>query len=63
MEWQLVAALVVAVPVILFPAAFVWNMNIGGIIAHIREARQKRAARKQADKPVAEAARHLDTAG
>ena len=44
MEWQFVVALAVAIPVILFPAAFVWYLNIGGIHAAVKEAREKRAA-------------------
>jgi hypothetical protein len=43
MEWTFLVALVVAIPVILFPAAFVWYLNIGGIGAAIREARARRA--------------------
>jgi len=42
MEWQIVVALVIAVPVILFPAAFVWYLNIGGIAQAVREARAAR---------------------
>lgn len=47
MEWQAIVALVVAIPAILFPAAFVWYLNIGGIVHAIREAkavREKKAA-------------------
>ena len=44
MQIELIIALVVAIPVVLFPAAFVWYMNIGGIVAAIREARAKKAA-------------------
>ena len=44
MEWQFIVALVVAIPIILFPVAFIWYLNIGGIYAAIRDARQKRAA-------------------
>ena len=49
MEWQLIVALVVAIPIVLFPAAFVWYLNIGGIIEAVREAkaaREKKAAVK-----------------
>ncbi|MEW6033381.1 MAG: hypothetical protein AB1603_00835 [Chloroflexota bacterium] len=46
MEWQAVLALAIAAAVILFPAAFVWYMNIGGIYAAIRKARQRRATRE-----------------
>ncbi len=47
MQWELIVALVIAIPVILFPAAFVWYLNIGGIVHTIREARaakEKKAA-------------------
>ncbi len=47
MEWQIVVALAVAVPVILFPAAFVWYLNLGGIYAAIKEARAKRVAQEK----------------
>ena len=48
MEWQIIVALVVMLPVILLPAAFVWYMNIGGMAAAFREARKRKAARKEA---------------
>ena len=44
MEWQVILVLVLAVPVILFPVAFVWYLNIGGIYAAIRE--KRKATRK-----------------
>jgi len=47
MEWQFVVALAVAIPVILFPAAFVWYLNIGGIHATVQEARAKRTAQEK----------------
>jgi hypothetical protein len=55
MEWQIIVALVIAIPVILFPVAFVWYLNIGGIYAAVREARAKRAARKKEKKVAVEA--------
>ena len=42
MEITMIVALVVALPVILFPAAFVWYLNIGGIVHAVREARLAR---------------------
>ena len=39
MQTELIVALVVAIPVILFPAAFVWYLNIGGIVHAVGEAR------------------------
>jgi hypothetical protein len=43
MEIEMIIALVVAIPVILFPAAFVWYLNIGGIVAAVKEARARKA--------------------
>jgi hypothetical protein len=48
MEGTLIAILVVTIPVILFPAAFVWYINIGGIIHLVREARAARARKAAA---------------
>ena len=42
MEWQFIVALVVAIPIILFPAAFVWYLNIGGIFHRVREAAEEK---------------------
>jgi len=46
MEGQVIIAIAVAIPVILFPAAFVWYLNLGGILQALREARAKKAAAK-----------------
>ncbi len=46
MQWEIIVALVIAIPVILFPAAFVWYLNMGGIFAAIKEARARRLARE-----------------
>ena len=40
----LIVALVIAVPIILFPAAFIWYMNIGGIVHALKEAKVKKLA-------------------
>jgi hypothetical protein len=53
MEWQVVVALIVAIPVILFPVAFVWYLNIGGIYAAIKQARARRVAAREKEKKVA----------
>ena len=44
MRWEFILALVIAIPIILFPAAFVWYLNIGGIYAAIRRQLEKRQA-------------------
>jgi len=47
MQWEFVVALVLAIPVILFPAAFVWYMNIGGIYKAVKQAREREATREE----------------
>lgn len=46
MTWQVIIALVVAVPVVLLPVAFVWYLNTGGIIAVLRERAKQPVAKK-----------------
>jgi hypothetical protein len=47
MEWQIIVALIVAIPLVLIPVAFIWYLNIGGIYAIIKEARERKIARKK----------------
>lgn len=47
MNGYIILALVIAISVILFPAAFVWYLNIGGLYSAAREAWRARKARKQ----------------
>jgi hypothetical protein len=41
MEWPVILALVIAVAIILFPAMFVWYLNIGGLYVLIKEGKLK----------------------
>jgi hypothetical protein len=50
MEVHVVIALAIAIPVILFPAAFVWYVNLGGAFSALRQARAARKASKTAVK-------------
>ena len=53
MEWYVILVLVLGIPVILFPAAYVWYLNVGGIYSLIKEAREKKAAREETTRAVA----------
>jgi hypothetical protein len=46
MEAAFIIAMIVAIPVILFPAAFIWYMNIGGIYQAVKDARKAKAKEK-----------------
>ncbi|MFC1974708.1 hypothetical protein ACFLVA_01695 [Chloroflexota bacterium] len=61
MQWEFIVALAIAIPIILFPAAFVWYLNIGGIYHAIQEARKRRAAREERAGAVAEVEQHVAT--
>ena len=65
MEWRYILALVIAIPVILFPVAFVWYLNVGGIYKAVRAFRERRAARSEQTTPAVqehrEAAHRIET--
>lgn len=44
MEWQFIVALIIAVPIILFPAAFMWYVNAGRLIQVLKSARKSKAS-------------------
>jgi len=54
MEWQIILALVLAIPIILIPAAFAWYLNVSGIFTVIRETRKRRIAREKRMKAAVE---------
>ena len=47
MDWEFMVALVIAIPVILFPAAFIWYLNVGGLTRAFKEAKERRLAREK----------------
>ena len=46
MEWQIIVVLAVVAPLILFPAAFIWYVNIGGLYKELRMRHAARATAK-----------------
>ena len=54
MEWQIILALVLVIPIVLIPVAFVWYLNIGGVYAAIKEARARRVAQEKGIRAVIE---------
>ena len=46
MRWEFVVALVVAIPIVLVPVAFMWYLNLGGIYKAVAGARKKSIARE-----------------
>jgi len=48
MEWYIILALVLGIPIILFPVAFVWYLNVSGLYQVIRDIRQRQKRRARA---------------
>lgn len=48
MDWQLILVLVIVIPIVIFPAAFIWYLNIGGLFQAIDEARARKRAVREA---------------
>ena len=55
MEWQVILALVIVIPIILIPVAFIWYLNVSGIYTVIRETRKRSIAREKSVRAVVEA--------
>ena len=47
MQWEFIIAAVIAIPIILFPVAFVWYLNASGIYTVTRETRKRRIVHEQ----------------
>jgi uncharacterized membrane protein YqiK len=54
MDWQIILAIVVAIPVILVPAVLVWYLNVSGTFTVIRETRKRRITREKRMKAAVE---------
>ena len=54
MEWQVILALVLVIPIVLVPVAFVWYLNIGGVYAAIKEVRERRVTQQKGIRAVVE---------
>ena len=50
MEWQMVVALAVGIPIVLFPAALIWFMNISGLMQVLKDSRARERRLAQARK-------------
>ena len=46
MDWPFIVAVAIAVPIILFPAAFIWYLNLGGLVRVMRAVRAKERGTK-----------------
>lgn len=47
MQWEFIAVLILAVPIVLLPVAYIWYLNVGGLYEAVRSALSRRAARNR----------------
>ncbi len=57
MEWQVIVALVLAIPILLIPVALIWYINIGGIMLAVKETRKRRVAQEKETREIVTATR------
>jgi len=57
MEWYFILAIIVGIGIIAFPIAFIWYMNVSGLLQVMRDARQRQKRRAMALKGAEEFAR------
>ncbi len=50
MEWQIIIAIVIAIPVTVFPITAIWYLDLGGIFTAFKEARARRADVRRLEK-------------
>jgi len=48
MEWYYIAGIVLGIPIILFPVALVWYLNVSGLYRVISDSRQRQKRRAEA---------------
>lgn len=57
MPWYFIVAIIVGIMIITFPIAFIWYMNVSGLLQVMRDARQRQKRREMALKGAEELAR------
>jgi len=48
MDWYIILALVLGIPILLIPVAFAWYLNVSGLYQVIRDVRQRQRRRAEA---------------
>jgi hypothetical protein len=47
MTWQFIVVLVLAIPVILFPIALIWFLDIDGIVRWVKRSRKRKELQRE----------------
>jgi hypothetical protein len=47
MEWPIIVAIVVGIPIVLLPVVFIWFINTSGIYTVMRETRRRRVTQRK----------------
>ncbi len=49
MHWELLVALLAAIPVVLFPVALIWYLNVGGFFTTFKEIAERHISGEKHD--------------
>jgi hypothetical protein len=60
MTWQFLVVLALAVPVILFPIALIWFLDIGGIVKWVKQSRKRRELQQNESEFIVPAEQQID---
>jgi hypothetical protein len=61
MTWQFIIVLVLAIPVILFPIALIWFLDIDGIVRWVKRSRKRRELQSEDLDVVAPVEQQIDS--
>jgi len=54
MEWYFILAIIIAIPIVCFPIALIWYMNVSGLYQVLKDVRQRQKRRALALKTAEE---------
>jgi hypothetical protein len=61
MTWQFIIVLVLAIPIILFPIALIWFLDIDGIVRWVKKSRKRRELQQDELEVVAPVEQQIDS--
>lgn len=61
MTWQFIVVLVLAIPVILFPIALIWFLDIDGIVRWVKRSRKRKELQRENLDVVAPVEQQIDS--
>jgi hypothetical protein len=61
MTWQFIIVLVLAIPIILFPIALIWFLDIDGVVRWVKKSRKRKELQRENLDVVAPVEQQIDS--